>query len=173
MEEAELLLSDLGSYGSGATAEIRVAIQQPSNQNAQTAAFTILDKLAQRIQAYYNLSLKIEQVFPLLLWKLCSGIDHLMFKNQLTLLLDKMLIPNFAGPLPPAEQIDSLQATCRQYARLIDFVLLFDTMKMCTPALQNDFSFYRRSMSREVTPGHFLILLNLSYKYSFTQKYQP
>lgn len=54
------------------------------------------------------------------------------------------------GPLPPAEQLDTLQATCRQFARLIDFVLSFDAVKMCTPALQNDFSFYRRAMSREV-----------------------
>lgn len=55
-----------------------------------------------------------------------------------------------AGPLPPAEQLDTLQATCRQFARLIDFALSFDAVKMCTPALQNDFSFYRRAMSREV-----------------------
>lgn len=54
------------------------------------------------------------------------------------------------GPLPPAEQLEALQATCRQFARLIDFVLSFDALKMCTPALQNDFSFYRRAMSREV-----------------------
>ena len=56
---------------------------------------------------------------PNLLWELCSG------------------------PLPPAEQIDSTQALCKQLARIVDFVLRFDALKMITPALQNDFSFYR------------------------------
>lgn len=59
-------------------------------------------------------------------------------------------VSKIAGPLPPAEQLDSLQATCRQFARFIDFALSFDAIKMFTPALQNDFSFYRRAMSREV-----------------------
>ena len=58
-------------------------------------------------------------MLPSLLWELCSG------------------------PLPPAEQIDSAQALCKQLARLIDFVFRFDSLKMNTPAIQNDFSFFR------------------------------
>ena len=137
LEQAELLLSDIGSYGDGATTEIRRAIQFPNDENAQKTASVILDKLAQRISLYYDLSVKIEQIFPSLLAKLCSGT------------------------LPPAEQIDSLQATCRQFARLIDFVLIFDTLKMCTPALQNDFSFYRRLMCRKVV-GNYSVPLELA-----------
>ncbi len=64
------------------------------------------------------------QLVPLLLWELCSG------------------------PLPPAEQLESRQALAKQFAQLLDFVLRFDELKMSTPALQNDFSFYRRVMSR-------------------------
>uniref|UniRef100_A0A158R4Q3 CYRIA-B_Rac1-bd domain-containing protein n=1 Tax=Syphacia muris TaxID=451379 RepID=A0A158R4Q3_9BILA len=126
LQEAETVLEDINAYGDGASSEIRIAIQRPNDKNAQQNAFVILDGLAQRIRRYYELSTKIEQIFPPLLSGLCSGT------------------------LPPAEQIDSSQATCRQFARLIDFVLLFDSLKMRTPALQNDFSFYRRSMSREV-----------------------
>lgn len=48
-----------------------------------------------------------------------------------------------SGPLPPAQQIDSAQALCKQLARIVDFVFRFDSVKMGTPALQNDFSFYR------------------------------
>lgn len=137
LEQAEFLLEDISHYGPGASAEIRVAIQQPDNIAAQSKALELLDKLVARIRMYYELSQKIEQITPLLLWELCSG------------------------PLPPAEQLDALQATCRQFARLIDFVLLFDSCKMCTPALQNDFSFYRRSMSREAG-GKYSINLELA-----------
>ncbi|VDK43000.1 unnamed protein product [Anisakis simplex] len=125
LERANLALEDIASYGPGASAEVRVAIQQPNNSEAQSKAMTLLDKLVTRIRIYYDLSQRIEQLVPLLLWELCSG------------------------PLPPAEQLDALQATCRQFARFIDFVLSFDALKMCTPALQNDFSFYRRAISRE------------------------
>ncbi|VDO26077.1 unnamed protein product [Brugia timori] len=126
LEQADVLLEDVKHYSTGASAEIRIAIQQPNNKDAQRGALDILSKLVMQIRAYYDLSQRIEQIIPLLLWDLCSG------------------------PLPPAEQLDTLQATCRQFARLIDFALSFDTVKMCTPALQNDFSFYRRAMSREV-----------------------
>ncbi|PIO71098.1 hypothetical protein TELCIR_07002 [Teladorsagia circumcincta] len=62
------------------------------------------------------------QLVPELLWDLCSG------------------------PLPPEEQLDRKQSLARQLARLVDFVLEFDAVKMCTPALQNDFSHYRRGI---------------------------
>uniref|UniRef100_A0A183DZS7 CYRIA-B_Rac1-bd domain-containing protein n=1 Tax=Gongylonema pulchrum TaxID=637853 RepID=A0A183DZS7_9BILA len=138
LEQADVLLEDVKCYSAGASAEIRIAIQQPNNPDAQRAALDILDKLVTRIRTYYELSQRIEQIVPLLLWELCSG------------------------PLPPAEQLDTLQATCRQFARLIDFVLSFDTVKMCTPALQNDFSFYRRAMSRESDVGAFAVPLELA-----------
>uniref|UniRef100_A0A1I8EK15 DUF1394 domain-containing protein n=2 Tax=Wuchereria bancrofti TaxID=6293 RepID=A0A1I8EK15_WUCBA len=137
LEQADVLLEDVKHYSAGASTEIRIAIQQPNNKDAQRGALDILSKLVMQIRAYYDLSQRIEQIIPLLLWDLCSG------------------------PLPPAEQLDTLQATCRQFARLIDFALLFDTVKMCTPALQNDFSFYRRAMSRE-SDGQFAIPLELA-----------
>lgn len=36
-----------------------------------------------------------------------------------------------------------------QFAHVLDFTLRFDEMKMCTPAVQNDFSYYRRALSRD------------------------
>ncbi|KAL3994862.1 hypothetical protein ACH3XW_23470 [Acanthocheilonema viteae] len=137
LEQADVLLEDVKHYSAGASAEIRIAIQQPNNKDAQRGALDILSRLVIQIRAYYELSQRIEQIVPLLLWDLCSG------------------------PLPPAEQLDTLQATCRQFARLIDFALSFDAVKMCTPALQNDFSFYRRAMSRE-SDGQFAIPLELA-----------
>uniref|UniRef100_A0A915C0X5 CYRIA/CYRIB Rac1 binding domain-containing protein n=3 Tax=Ascarididae TaxID=6250 RepID=A0A915C0X5_PARUN len=137
LEQAGSSLEDVASYGPGASVEIRLAIQQPNNAEAQSRALDLLDRLVAKIRMYYELSQRIEQLVPLILWELCSG------------------------PLPPAEQLEALQATCRQFARLIDFVLSFDALKMCTPALQNDFSFYRRTMSRE-TGGTYVIPIELT-----------
>ncbi|TMS40228.1 hypothetical protein L596_006630 [Steinernema carpocapsae] len=130
LEKAEEILADLINYGAGASAEIRLSIQNPSNEEVQQKSFAVVKEFVARLHDYYALSQRIEQSVPLLLWELCSG------------------------PLPPAEQIDSCQALCKQLARLIDFALQFDAVKMATPALQNDFSFYRRVVSRSSEPLH-------------------
>jgi hypothetical protein len=55
-----------------------------------------------------------------------------------------------SGPLPPIEALQSRQALAKQFAHILDFTLRFDEMKMCTPAVQNDFSYYRRTMNRDL-----------------------
>ncbi len=47
-----------------------------------------------------------------------------------------------------AEQLDDHQALVKQLAKVLEFVLKFDECKMATPAVQNDFSFYRRTVQR-------------------------
>uniref|UniRef100_A0A915D5Z9 CYRIA/CYRIB Rac1 binding domain-containing protein n=1 Tax=Ditylenchus dipsaci TaxID=166011 RepID=A0A915D5Z9_9BILA len=51
-----------------------------------------------------------------------------------------------------AQQIEqawpNLLWNCAPLARVVDFVFRFDSLKMSTPALQNDFSFYRRVISK-------------------------
>lgn len=121
---ANEILSDVRAYGKGATDEIRFSLQNPSDDLAQDRAVDIVSAFVARIKTYFDLSQRIEKLVPQLLWDLCSG------------------------PLPPEEQLDSSQALTRQLARLVDFVLDFDSVKMCTPALQNDFSFYRRIIGR-------------------------
>ena len=46
------------------------------------------------------------------------------------------------------EQLDIHQALVKQFAKVLDFVLEFDECKMTNPALQNDFSYYRRVTQR-------------------------
>lgn len=74
LEQADVLLADIKHYSAGASAEIRIAIQQPNNKDAQRGALDILSKLVVQIRAYYELSQHIEQIIPLLLWDLCSGM---------------------------------------------------------------------------------------------------
>ena len=52
--------------------------------------------------------------------------------------------------MSPLEQLQCRQALAKQFAHILDFTLRFDEMKMCTPAVQNDFSYYRRTMNRDL-----------------------
>ncbi|CAJ0607417.1 unnamed protein product [Cylicocyclus nassatus] len=116
------VLSDVKCYGKGATEEIRQSLQNPHDLALRDVTMSIVEDFVARIRCYFELSLRIEKLVPELLWDLCSG------------------------PLPPEEQLDRKQSLARQLARLVDFVLDFDAAKMCTPALQNDFSHYRRAI---------------------------
>ncbi|CAJ0581800.1 unnamed protein product, partial [Mesorhabditis spiculigera] len=125
LAKAADLLRDVRGYEKGASDVIRSALQNPNDEEMQKTAQQVIGVFAARIRAYYDLSLRIKKLVPLLLWDLCSG------------------------PLSPDEQLRSRQALTRQFARLVDFVLEFDYVKVCTTALQNDFSFYRRSTGRD------------------------
>ena len=44
--------------------------------------------------------------------------------------------------------ISYMQATVKQFAQVLQFVLAFDEQKLKNPSIQNDFSYYRRTLSR-------------------------
>ncbi|KAI8426082.1 hypothetical protein MSG28_005041 [Choristoneura fumiferana] len=52
------------------------------------------------------------------------------------------------GAMSPTQHLEQQQALVKQFAEILEFVLKFDEYKMKTPAIQNDFSYYRRSVSR-------------------------
>lgn len=66
----------------------------------------------------------LEQVVPRILGQLCSG------------------------NLSPTQHLETQQALVKQLAEILEFVLKFDESKMKTPAIQNDFSYYRRTLTR-------------------------
>jgi hypothetical protein len=41
-----------------------------------------------------------------------------------------------------------MQALVKQFAEVLGFVLSFDEQKLKNPSIQNDFSYYRRTLSR-------------------------
>lgn len=41
------------------------------------------------------------------------------------------------------ELLDEHRALVKQFSKMLEFVLKFDECKMTTPAVQNDFSYYR------------------------------
>ena len=63
----------------------------------------------------------------------------------------KLLAALVSGPMTPYDHLRTQQALVKQFAEIIDFVLKFDDLKMTTPSVQNDFSYYRRTISRMQT----------------------
>lgn len=50
--------------------------------------------------------------------------------------------------MTPREHLQTQQALVKQFAEILDFVLKFDDLKMTNPSIQNDFSYYRRTINR-------------------------
>uniref|UniRef100_A0A7E4V5T3 CYRIA-B_Rac1-bd domain-containing protein n=1 Tax=Panagrellus redivivus TaxID=6233 RepID=A0A7E4V5T3_PANRE len=123
LNEAELVLADLKSYGNGGSEEVRQAIRNPDDVEVQTHAFEALSAFYERERSYYEIGQQIKAVVPDLLWFLCKG------------------------PECPAAQIEKCQALSVQLARVIDYVHRFDCARMETPALLNDLSYYRRMLT--------------------------
>jgi len=62
------------------------------------------------------------------------------------------VFPKLLGALFGSAQLDTnlkgQQALAKQLADILDFVLRFDDAKMINPGIQNDFSYYRRTLSK-------------------------
>ncbi|XP_071807453.1 CYFIP-related Rac1 interactor B-like [Asterias amurensis] len=122
--EADGILLDLQKYG-GAGESIRSAICNPRNEDLQQKAWSDVCPLVARLKRYFEYSQQIEKVLRPLLHMLCSDVD-----------------------MKPAEHLDRHQALAKQFARILHFTLKFDDLKMTNPSIQNDFSYYRRTLSR-------------------------
>jgi hypothetical protein len=98
---------------------VQQAISAPTDEHLE-AAWEHLKPAVGMLRDYYLYALDLEQAFPELLRSLCEG----------------------------GIQLESMQALAKQLGALLDFVIRFDHIKMNTPPIQNDFSYYRRSMQR-------------------------
>lgn len=100
---------------------IRKAITSPSTENEEAAWNAVLPAVEQ-LKTFYDFSLELESSFPKLLLQLCKGNVTESLKDQ--------------------------EALAKLLADVFDFVLRFDDAKMVNPAIQNDFSYYRRTLNR-------------------------
>jgi hypothetical protein len=75
-----------------------------------------------RLQEFFDFATTLEEIFPMLLVALCAE--------------------------DPRHSLQNKQALAKQLADILDFVLRFDDLKMVNPAIQNDFSYYRRTLNR-------------------------
>lgn len=133
LTEANKILNELMNY-KGASKEIREAISNQTAESELQAWNTVLP-LVLKLKTFFEFSKKLEEMVPKILSKLCDRD----LANSL---------PRSGGFNEASEQLDSHQATVKEFAKLLDFVLKFDEAKMMNPALQNDFSYYRRTTQR-------------------------
>ncbi|NWR78748.1 FA49A protein, partial [Centropus unirufus] len=148
LEEAQAVLAELQSY-TGAGQEIREvgaalatpprarrspgqavplsapqAIQNPGDLRLQERAWGAVCPLVAKLKRFYEFSLRLE--------------------NALRSLLEALTSPPYA----PTQHLEREQALAKQFAEILHFTLSFDELKMTNPAIQNDFSYYRRTISR-------------------------
>ncbi|KAG7245160.1 hypothetical protein INR49_023726 [Caranx melampygus] len=123
LQEAHGILAELQSYN-GAGQEIREAIQNPGDLALQEKAWNAVCPLVAKLKRFYEFSLRLE--------------------NALRSLLEALTSPPYA----PMQHLEREQALAKQFAEILHFTLSFDELKMTNPAIQNDFSYYRRTISR-------------------------
>jgi len=114
------ILDRLSSY-QGCEEFIRKAITNPCPETEEAAWEAVLPAVDE-LKQFYDFSLELEEVFPKLLVALCKT--------------------------DPKANLANLQSLAKQLANVFDFVLRFDDLKMVNPAIQNDFSYYRRTLNR-------------------------
>jgi len=100
---------------------IRKAITTPGPETEE-AAWTAVLPAVDKLQEFFEYSQQLESCFPQLLVALCRN--------------------------DPRQSLMTQQALAKQLADVFDFVLRFDDAKMVNPAIQNDFSYYRRTLNR-------------------------
>jgi len=120
LDKGPVILDRLFKYD-GCEEFIRKAITSPGEETEEAAWNAVLPAVDQ-LQEFYDFSLELEACFPNLLVALC--------KNE------------------PKDSLANQQALAKQLADVFDFVLRFDDAKMVNPAIQNDFSYYRRTLNR-------------------------
>ncbi|EGF81405.1 hypothetical protein BATDEDRAFT_23799 [Batrachochytrium dendrobatidis JAM81] len=114
------ILQDLRNY-TGCGEAIRQAISTPGRAT-EDAAWAVVCPAVVKLKEFYDFSSSIEQLVPRI-WQ-------------------------FFGKGDVSASFEKYQATARRLAEILDFATQFDGLKMSNPNVQNDFSYYRRSVSR-------------------------
>lgn len=122
INQGEERLKDIQDY-KGCREEQRAAMMG-TTPDAEAKCFEKLLESVAKIKSFYDHSQDIEQNFPRLLNSICSMTPE--------------------GKATLANQ----QALVKQAAEIFNFTLLFDEQRMKTPSLPNDFSYYRRLLTK-------------------------
>ncbi|KAG0241514.1 Protein fam49a [Actinomortierella wolfii] len=120
LEPTTDLLELLRTY-EGCGEYIRQAIGSPCAETEADAWDHVRPAVA-KLKMFYRYSTTIENCLPQILETLCIGDVN--------------------------ENLENHKALARILCQLLDFVFEFDSLKMKTPQIQNDFSYYRRCLSR-------------------------
>jgi len=113
------LLTMIKKY-SGCEDVIRKALNEPGA--AEAAAWEAVSTAVDKLYEFYAFSLHLEKTWPMVLDQVCQA--------------------------DPAKGVKDNLAISVQIAQIFSFVFHFDESKMINPAIQNDFSYYRRVLGR-------------------------
>jgi len=120
LAQTEPLLDSISKYA-GCEEPIRKALNEPGPKN-EGAAWEAVSKAVDKLHDFYQLSLQLDQLWPQVLQSVCGVV--------------------------PLDGVRDHLALTKQLALIFDFVFHFDEAKLINPAIQNDFSYYRRVLSR-------------------------
>ncbi|KAI9216519.1 hypothetical protein BC828DRAFT_393414 [Blastocladiella britannica] len=126
LSRSKEILSLLKDYP-GCEEQIRAAISQPGPQN-DGAAWEAVVPCVTSLKGCYEFALVIERLLPAILGAFCE--------------------PNASGVVDVQANLEAHQATAKVFADILSFGWEFDELKVAKPAIQNDFSYYRRTVSR-------------------------
>jgi len=121
LKKANEILTQLRNF-KGCGDLIREAITSPSQETEERAWAAVVPSV-EILKEFYEFSLALDKAVQRLFPTLC------------------------VDPAVDSDLADQ-QALTKQVAEVFDFVLRFDDMKMTNPAIQNDFSYYRRILNR-------------------------
>ncbi|KAJ2778593.1 hypothetical protein H4R18_004507 [Coemansia javaensis] len=122
------LLGRVRGYQDGSN-EVRLAISQPTPENEEAAWRKIGPSVA-LLRECYEFAQDVERIIPGILGELCSGGG------------------GGGGGDRDAGRADRNRMLARLLADLMQNAFAFDVLKSSTPAIQNDFSYYRRTLGR-------------------------
>jgi len=118
--EHSKIIHQMQSY-KGNTELIQKAISQPTEENKMNCWAKLVPSV-EVLKEFYLHAENLAKVFPVLLEALCSDSNV-------------------------EQSFSSQQALTKQIAGIFDFCMSYDELKMSNPAISNDFSYYRRTMS--------------------------
>jgi len=127
LEESEKLIETLRQYASSQDS-VRESMKNPTAENQRTSFEAIL-KNVETIKTFYNYCNEdVVKVFQSLRVEIERVEDE---------------------KIEESEQLKRQEAWAKQLAQLIGFVVHWDQLKMREPALLNDFSYYKRNLSKQ------------------------
>jgi len=120
-KSADNLLKDLEAY-TGSGAAIKKAFENATVEN-EMYAWKCVAPRALKLKECFDMSHKLASVGPKFFTKICT-------QSQST-----------GGVV---ELLEVHQALVKQFAKVVDYVMFLDNLKMSKPEINNDFSFFRR-----------------------------
>lgn len=141
-QKSQQLLQELKDY-KGCGEFIRRAISQPSKDTEDLAWRQVCPQV-KKLKEFFLFSTELEECFTSILLYLFDSNKS----QQEGITTATVTVTATAQESLIKSSMERNQALCRLLCNLLVFALDFDEYKTLNPSIQNDFSYYRRTLSR-------------------------